>query len=73
MVTELNFVFTVAVDRTGMLTVRTTPFNFEILTNCPTLQVRIATVVLVPAVVATEQLDPELGTEHPERLQLTSA
>ena len=73
MVTELNFVFTAAVDKIGMLTVRTSPFNFEILTNCPTLQVRTATVVLAPTVVVTEQLVPELGTEHPARLQLTSA
>ena len=70
-VTEVNFVFTGAVDNTGMLTISTTPSNFDTLTNCPMLQVRTATVVLFPTVVFTEQLDPELGmVVHPFEVQV---
>ncbi len=72
-VTELNFVFTGAVDNTGMLTTTASPFPVDALTNCPTLQVMVATVVLPPVTVLTEQLDPEPGTAlHPVfRLQLS--
>ena len=71
--TEVKFVFTAAVDSTGMLIVTKAPFPVDTLTNWPTLHVTVDVVVLAPTFVLTEQLDPPTGdVVHPFRVQLTN-
>ena len=69
-VTEVNFVFTLAVDNTGMLTMSTTPVFVEMLGNTPTLQLMVAVVVeFTVLTTAVEQLVQEVGIEHELVLQ----
>lgn len=69
-VTEVNFVFTLAVDNTGMLTMSTTPVLVEMLGNTPTLQLMVAVVVeFTVLTTAVEQLVQEVGIEHELVLQ----
>lgn len=69
-VTEVNFVFTLAVDNTGMLTMSTTPVFVEMLGNTPTLQLMVAVVVeFTVLTTAGEQLVQEVGIEHELVLQ----